>query len=449
MAENARMRFLSMAFCLVGCGSVQSNPDMMMMSGPCAGVTCSGHGTCMASGNTATCSCDTGYAAMGTKCIATTGPCAGVTCSNHGTCDATSGAAVCACDPGYIAGAGNTCTQSAGPTLSGCPMLPQNNIFNTPISTLPVDAHSTDYLNTIGVVNLHLDLGQQTDQTQTDFYGIPYNLVKGNTIPWVSAYYYSADTMLNWNPTDEADCGSGSSHSIVSPCTAASPIFPIPTAVIVEGGIDTDPSQPYGDHHILMLDTDNCRLWETYHSYPHGGTGPGWDIFGSATFDMTSNALRPAGWTSADAAGFPILPLLLRADEASSGTISHAIRFTIDSSKIRTSYIWPGRHLTGNGTSSTMLPPMGQLFRLKASYTIPSTYNVQSKAILKAMQTYGIYIADGGSDMYITGEPSANWMDTTFDEVQAVDSSYFEAVDITPIFSRAGYNADSGAVPPP
>ena len=172
-----------------------------------------------------------------------------------------------------------------------------------------------------------------------------------------------------------------------------------------------------------------------------------WNIFGSAAFDLRSNALRPTDWTSADAAGFPILPLLIRADEASTGTIRHALRFTIESDKIRIAYVWPATHLTNNGTSSTNLPPMGQLFRLKASYQIPSTYNTQSRAILTAMKTYGMYIADGGSDMYVTGAPSADWQDDTFSQVQSVPASQFEAVDITSITSRAGWSATSAAVP--
>jgi len=158
--------------------------------------------------------------------------------------------------------------------------------------------------------------------------------------------------------------------------------------------------------------------------------------------------LRPVTWSSADAAGFPILPLLLKADEATSGEIKHALRFTILTSKIRGSYAWPATHESSNGTSTSQ-PPYGQLFRLKASYTIPSTFNTQSRAILTAMKTYGMYIADGGSDMYVTGEPSASWLDTTFGDVQSVPASQFEAVDLSPIEARAGWSATSAAVPSP
>ena len=351
---------------------------------------------------------------------------------------------------GGAAAGGSTGTS---PTVAGCPILPANHIFNTPIDGLPVDAHSSSYLTTIGTHNLHLDLGQSTDISMADtYYVIPYNVVHGATQTWAAVYYRSADTDLDWDPLPESDCvdmSSGATHTEVSPCTAtaaAHPVFPIPAMPLVEGGIDTDPSQPYGDHHILLLDADACVLSELYHAYPHAGGG--WDIFGSAMWDLRSTKLRPDGWTSADAAGFPIMPLLLRADEASAGQIDHALRFTIQSSKIRSVSIWPARHVTGSATSAN-LPPMGQLFRLKASYQIPSSYNAQARAILQAMKTYGMYIADGGSDMYVTGEPSAAWMDDTFSQVQSVGSAQFEAVDVSPIMQRAGFDANSAAVPPP
>ena len=354
--------------------------------------------------------------------------------------------------PGGSTGSGGA--TGTGPTLAGCPVLPANHVFNTPIDGLPVDPHSANYLTTIGSRNLHLDLGQSTDIASADtYYGIPYNVVHGATQAWLPIYFRSADPDVSWDPRPESDCvdmSSGAAHSQVSPCTlaaAANPVFPIPAQPLVEGGIDTDPTQPYGDHHILLLDADSCLLSELYHAYPHAGGG--WDIYGSAMFDLRSTRLRPDGWTSADAAGFPILPLLLRADEATAGQIKHALRFTIQSSKIRNAPIWPARHYTSNGTTSTSLPPMGQLFRLKASYQIPSSYNAQSRAILQAMKTYGMYIADGGSDMYVTGEPSAAWLDDTFSQVQSVGSAQFEAVDVTAIMQRAGFDPDSAAVPPP
>jgi hypothetical protein len=324
--------------------------------------------------------------------------------------------------------------------LGACALFPSSFIFNTPIDTLPADPNSDAYISAIGGTGkLHLDLGTQTDQSQPDFYGIPYNVVHGGSFTWPQVDYAQGGAI------DESDCADAS-HAVVSPCSIASPRLPIPGTVLVEGGISTAADhQPYGDHHILVLDTDSCQLWETYHSYDVSNQ---WQIFGSAVWDLRSNNLRPVTWSSADAAGFPILPLVLKADEASSGEIKHALRFTILTSKIRGTYQWPATHESSSGTSASQ-PPYGQLFRLKASYTIPSTYNTQSKAILTAMKTYGMYIADGGSDMYVTGEPSAAWMDSTFTEVQSVPASQFEAVDLSSIMARAGWSATSAAVPPP
>lgn len=343
---------------------------------------------------------------------------------------------------------------SAGTVLGGCQILPTNHIFNTPIDSLSVHASSAAFMSTIGNRNIHLDLGTSTTMTSADYYGIPYNIVNGNALAWTRVSYSSTDTAdMTWDPLPESDCvdqSSGSTYTVVSPCLASKapkPWLPIPAAPLVEGSIVTDPTQPYGDHHMLIIDADTCRLWELYHCYPN--TAGGWDIFGSSTFDLRSNALRPAEWTSADAAGFPILPLLLLASEASSGEIRHALRFTISSSSIRNQYVWPARHLTTNGSMSASLPPMGQLFRIKASYQIPASYGTQSRAILQALKTYGMYIADGGSNMYIQGDPSASWQDSTFSQVQSVGSSQFEAVDLSPIMNRAGFDPNSAAVPAP
>jgi hypothetical protein len=381
---------------------------------------------------------------------ATSTVCVGVTCDGHGTCVDVAGAAICQCDGGYVRTAPTSCELATGPTIAGCPQLPADHLFNTAIDTLPVHPMSGAFITTIGGARrLHLDLGVQTDQQAADYYGVPYNLVHGAALAWPTIAYFSADPDLDWNTRAESDCAVGAAHTFTQPCTAGAapnPQLPIPPGALVEGGINAAADQqPYGDHHVLLIDADACRLWEGYHVYsPSAGV---WNTFGSAGFDLRSNALRPADWSSADAAGFPMFPLLLRADEASSGTIRHALRFTITSSKIRIGYVWPARHQTVNGTTSANLPPMGQLFRLKASFAIPTNYSVQAKAILQAMKTYGMYIADGGSDMFITGDPSAAWDDATFSQVQLVTASNFEAVDLTPIMARAGWSADSARVP--
>jgi hypothetical protein len=341
-----------------------------------------------------------------------------------------------------------TFTDGAGsgdsPIFGDCPIFPANHIFNTEIGALPVHPMSDAYISTIvGTKKLHLDLGQDVDPTSATYYGIPFQALHGTVTTWQTAKYFAVDTAdYSWHPADESECGNAA-HDVVAPC-AADPILPIPTTPLVESGINTTADEtPDDDHHMLIVDSDSCRLWEVYHAYK---TNNVWDIFGSAEWDLRKNDLRTADWSSADAAGLPIMPLLLKASEASSGTIKHALRFTIGASKIAPSYVWPGRHNTDT-TASTAHPAMAQLFRLKASFAIPATFSTQSKAILQAMKTYGMYLADGGSDWYISGEPSAAWDATVFDQVQSVTGDNFEAVDITAITSRSGFDPNSGAVP--
>lgn len=319
-----------------------------------------------------------------------------------------------------------------GPSLGTCPILPVNHIFNTPIDSLRADPNSAAYITALsGTGKLHLDLGTQTDTQASDYYGIPYNVIHGGSFTWPEVAYQSGGAI------DESDCAD-TSRAMQSPCPASPGALPVPSAPLVEGGINSTP----GDHHMLLVDADTCRLWELDSATKSGSQ---WTIYSSATWDLRSNALRPDTWTSADAAGFPILPLLLRADEASSGTITHAVRFTTDTT--RKSYLWPARHEAGS-TTSTTVPQMGQLFRLKASYPIPASFHTQSRAILQALKTYGMYLADNGSSWYVQGEPSASWDDNTFTEVQSVTGDQFEAVDITEITSRSGFDPNSGAVPP-
>ena len=348
-------------------------------------------------------------------------------------------------DGGGGSGADAPAPNGVSPEIGGCSILPPDHIFNTPIGDLPsVHADSATWVALIGnTTRLHLDLGTQTDQSANDFYGIPYNLVHGNALTWAPVAYTTPDPDFDWDPTEESDCANAQ-KGVVSPCTTGSAYLPFPDTALVEGGLSTAANhQPSGDHHLIALDVDACRLWEAYHVYRPGGQ---WQIFGSATFDLASNDLRTAGWTSADAAGFPILPLLLRPEEAATGEIKHALRFTMTSGNIRNEYTWPATHQASNNPS-TGSPPMGQLFRLKPSFVIPASWSVQSKAIAQAMKTYGMYVADGGSNWYVTGAPGA-WDDSVFDEIQSIQGMNFEAVDLRPITARAGFDPTSARVPP-
>jgi hypothetical protein len=334
---------------------------------------------------------------------------------------------------------------SAPPTLGGCQVLPANHIFNTDISALPVHPNSAAFLATISAAprKLHLDLGAQMDQSASDFYGIPYQVVTGSTVAWKKIRYQSQGSTQD-AAADESDCANAQRQK-VTPCdNTPEAYFPFGASPLVEGGIQTNQAI-YGDHHVLVLDAETCALWEAYHCYPN--TVGGWDVLSTAMWALGSNDLRTATWTSADAAGFPILPLLLRGEEADLGAINHALRFTIESTKIRNTYTWPATHKTNNGGSSQDKPQMGQLFRLKASYNAPDAFTPKAKAIVKALKTYGMYIADGGSDMYITGAPSPLWDDDTIADVQRIDHTNFEAVDLTPVTSHPEFVASSAAVP--
>jgi hypothetical protein len=333
-------------------------------------------------------------------------------------------------------------TSDAGsPMISGCSVFPANFIFNTPINTLPVDPNSAAYISELGSAKAYLDTGTDTSMTTCvangDCWGIPYNVVAGNSLTW---------TTINVSDTEESDCATTTTpHTAFFPCTANTTLLPVPANPLIEGGIIT--ADDGNDHHLLLLDADTCEIWEAYSTIKDGNA---YDESAIAHWALNSTALREAGATSADAAGFPMIPLLAKQEEAATGTINHALRFTMTSSHIRTSYVWPARHLTTNGTSSTNLPPMGQLFRLKASYTITAT-DTQAKAILQALQTYGMYLADGGSDMHISGVTNANWSDAVLghgNQITAVAATDFEAVDITAITGRAGFDVNSGAVPP-
>ena len=194
--------------------------------------------------------------------------------------------------------------------------------------------------------------------------------------------------------------------------------FPVPADAPVEGGSGSD-----GDRHVLVVDRDNCLLYELYRAFPQGDGS--WNADSGARYDLRSNALRPDGWTSADAAGLPIFPGLVRYDEVAAGEIAHAIRFTAP--QTRQAYVWPARHYASS-SSDPSLPPMGQRFRLKAGVDI-SGYSGPVQVILRAMKKYGIILADNGSAWYISGAPDERWDNDMLHELDNVRGSDFEAVD--------------------
>jgi len=276
-----------------------------------------------------------------------------------------------------------------GPSIAGCPFQPADNIWNTRVDTLPKDGRSDAYVASIGSgVTLHPDFGANWNGGP---FGIPYTTVPGSQ-PRVPVSF-------TW--PGESDPGP----------------YPIPPDAPVEGG---------SDRHILVVDRDNCKLYELFAATTQDN-GASWHAGSGAIFDLRSNALRPDTWTSADAAGLPILPGLVRYDEVMSGVIRHAIRFTAN--RTRGEYVWPARHEASSITDQNV-PPMGQRFRLKANVDL-SGYYPEVRVILQAMKTYGLILADNGSDWYISGAPDARWDDDHLNQIKGIPGSWFEAVNVT------------------
>ncbi len=274
------------------------------------------------------------------------------------------------------------------PTLGGCAMFPPDNAWNRDISGDAVDPNSANYINYINqtATHLHADFGE--DPT----YGIPYVVVPANQ-PMVPVDF--------WESPDESDPGP----------------YPIPSNAPIEAG---------SDGHMLVLRQGECKLYETYVTSYSPSTG--WQAASGAVFDLNSNALRPLGWTSADAAGLPILPGLVRYDEVAAGEIRHALRFTVDASQRR--YILPATHYASSITNPNA-PPMGLRLRLRASYNI-SGFTGQARVVLEALKRYGMIVADNGTSWFITGATDSRWVDDDLNQLKTVPGSAFEVVKIAP-----------------
>ena len=288
----------------------------------------------------------------------------------------------------------------AGASLHGNVPFPADNPWNQDISNSPVDPNSSNLIASIGnTVNLHPDFGTVWNGAPN---GIPYIVVSG-TQPRVPMNFIWYD--------DESDPGP----------------YPVPPDAPIEGG----PSST-GDRHVLVIDRDNWKLYEMGNAYPVNG-GASWNAGGGAIFDLTSNALRSAGWTSADAAGLPIFPGLVRYDEVfEQGEIKHALRFTAQNT--RHAYVYPARHYASNDTNPNR-PPMGMRVRLKASFNI-STFSPRIQVILRALKKYGMFLADNGSNWYISGAPDPRWSDNELNALKTIAGSNFEVVQMGTIVTQ-------------
>jgi hypothetical protein len=296
----------------------------------------------------------------------------------------------------------------AGASLNGFVPFPSNSLWNKDISKDTVDPNSDAIINFIGATTpLHPDFGAGTYQGQT--LGIPYLIVSGT--PFKNIKFTQSG--------DESDPGP----------------MPVPADAPIEGY----PKPGNGDRHVLVIDRDNCWLYELYDArYQKNGS---WNAGSAAVWDLLRNELRPYEWTSADAAGLPIFPGLARYDEVASGQIKHALRFTLEDS--RAAFVLPATHWAANSTN-TLAAPMGMRLRLKADYDI-SSFPAQAQVILTALKRYGMIMADNGSSMFLGGDPDNRWSNDDLGTLKQVPASAFEVLAMNPVYTSA--NIPKGRVP--
>jgi hypothetical protein len=286
-----------------------------------------------------------------------------------------------------------------GASLNGFRPFPTSDLWNQDISAFPVDANSAAIISFIGPsIGLHPDFG--AGQYAGSSIGIPYTVVSGS------------QALVNINFTaygNESDPGP----------------MPIPANAAIEGYPNP------GDRHVLVLDNSNCFLYELFNSAPN--TDGTWNADSAAIWDLQNGEQRPWTWTSADAAGLPIFPGLIRYDEVASGKIQHAVRFTLPQS--RAAIVPPASHWAANSTSQSA-PPMGMRLRLKASYDI-SQFSANVQVILMALKHYGMIMADNGSAMYLSGAPDDRWDNNDLHNLSQVPASAFEVVQMSPVYTSA------------
>jgi len=277
------------------------------------------------------------------------------------------------------------------PGARNCPIFPANNPWNQRVNQLPVAANSSRYIAAIGLGEpVHPDFGTVYDGAPN---GIPYTVVSSRTRRVPVHFLYASQS--NRGP------------------------YPIPAKAPIEGG-----AHATGDRHVIVVDRSNCKDYELWDAYPHDH-GRYWTAGSGAVFNLRSNALRPAGWTSADAAGLPILPGLARYSDVARGSINHALRFTAPCTAPR--YVYPARH-EASTCSARWAPPMGLRVRLKSSVKITGL-PYQARVVAQALKTYGMILADNGSPWYISGAPNRHWNNSALHLLDRLSGRDFEVVN--------------------
>jgi hypothetical protein len=282
-------------------------------------------------------------------------------------------------------GAGVAHALPAGPTIAGCPAFPADNAWNRRVDRLPVDPRSAVIVAAFGDGSRHADFGSGLWEGRP--IGMPVTVVGRRTPRSAVSFEYASES-------DRVR-------------------YPIPAGVRIEGG---------GDRHAILVDRDACRLYDLYALRREGGR---WEAGSGAVWSLRSNRLRPAGWTSADAAGLSILAGLARYEEVARGRIGHALRFTV--ARTRRAYVWPARHFASSETDPS-LPPMGLRLRLRADYPI-GRFPPQARVVLRALKEYGMVVADNGTSWMISGAPDPRWSNDQLHALHDVPGTAFEVVD--------------------
>jgi hypothetical protein len=290
--------------------------------------------------------------------------------------------------------------QATGPSFDGCPVFPANSVWNTRIDQLPVDSNSDTYVSELGAGSpAHPDFGSDPMN------GFPINVVHGNSIP-------AANVVAQW--PDTSDAGP----------------FPIPSNAIVGEG---------PDYHMIVVDIDNCMLYESYLTTNNGDGS--WSVDAISKFNLLSNDAKPPYWSTSNAAGTPEFPLLVRYDEVASGHIDHAISMT--GYPTADWYVWPAVHYA---SSNTAAPPMGTRFRLKANFDI-SGFSQTNQVILQALKTYGTILTDNGASWHLQGVPDPRWSDADLHAITQIPGSAFEAVDESSLMISTSSDAVASSDP--
>lgn len=294
------------------------------------------------------------------------------------------------------------------PSLAGCEVFPADHVWNARVDDLPVHPASSTFVDTIGAAaTVHPDFGSGLWEGAP--IGIPFTTVGSDQPPVAVTFYYG----------DESDPGP----------------YPIPPNAPVEGAPSGGVASG-GDRHVIVVDVDDCVLYEVFDAQRQPGGS--WEAGSGAVFDLDGYELRPDGWTSADAAGLPILPGLVRFEEVEAGAIEHALRFTAP--RTREHHVWPARHHASDRTGEEY-PPLGLRFRLRADFDTTG-FSEQARVVAEALKRYGMILADNGSAWYLSGAPDDRWNNEALRDLKQISGSDFEAVDVSSLM----IDPDSGQV---